>query len=59
MQIICAYLRENSNARKPVTFPLPGWQLLAGDAPPDQRRDYVEWRELRHTLGTYEFLSNH
>jgi len=38
MEILCAYIRENSNARKPVDFPLAGWNPLARDDPNDLRQ---------------------
>lgn len=42
MQILCEYIRENSNARKPRDFPLSGWKPLEGYATPDEREDHEE-----------------
>jgi uncharacterized protein YjbI with pentapeptide repeats len=47
MEILCAYIRENSNARKPVDFPLPDWEPLKEDATEEERAAHLEWREAR------------
>jgi uncharacterized protein YjbI with pentapeptide repeats len=47
MEILCAYIRENSNARKPVDFPLPDWEPLADDATEEERAAHLEWRKAR------------
>ncbi|NYS23997.1 pentapeptide repeat-containing protein [Rhodobacteraceae bacterium 2376] len=47
MEILCAYIRENSNARKPVDFPLADWQPLKDDASEEERAAYLELRKAR------------
>lgn len=47
MEILCAYIRENSNARKPVDFPLPDWTPLDDDATEEERAAHLEWRKAR------------
>ncbi|KAA0909842.1 pentapeptide repeat-containing protein [Aquicoccus porphyridii] len=47
MEILCAYIRENSNARKPVDFPLIDWEPLKADATEEERTAHLEWRKAR------------
>ncbi|MDZ7709276.1 MAG: hypothetical protein U5K36_03650 [Roseovarius sp.] len=47
MEILCAYVRENSNARRPVDFPLPEWEPLADDADEEARKEHAAWRVVR------------
>jgi len=47
MEILCAYVRENSNARPPRDFPLPEWEPLADDATEEARAAHEAWREAR------------
>ena len=43
MEILCAYIRENSNARKPVDFPLAEWVPLEDDASEEERTAHLEF----------------
>lgn len=47
MEILCAYVRENSNARPPRDFPLPDWQPLPDEAIEEARAAHEAWREAR------------
>ncbi|MBW4975723.1 pentapeptide repeat-containing protein [Roseovarius mucosus] len=47
MEILCAYVRENSNARAPRDFPLPDWEPLKDDATKAERKAHEMWREVR------------
>ncbi|MCC5955998.1 MAG: pentapeptide repeat-containing protein [Natronohydrobacter sp.] len=47
MEILCAYIRENSNARKPVDFPLAEWLPLLDGATEEERAEHQEWRKAR------------
>ncbi|WP_081508026.1 pentapeptide repeat-containing protein [Roseovarius mucosus] len=47
MEILCAYVRENSNARAPRDFPLVDWEPLKDDATKAERKAHEMWREVR------------
>jgi len=47
MEILCAYIRENSNARVPQDFPEPDWEPLPDDADADRRQAHIAAREER------------
>ena len=47
MEILCAYVRENSNARKPVDFPEPEWESLKDGASVVERAVHEEKLEER------------
>ncbi|WP_375554028.1 pentapeptide repeat-containing protein [Roseovarius mucosus] len=47
MEILCAYVRENSNARAPRDFPLAEWEPLKDDATKAERKAHEMWREVR------------
>jgi len=47
MEILCAYIRENSNARAPRDFPLPDWEPLKEDATVEERNAHLAWRGAR------------
>lgn len=47
MEILCAYVRENSNARKPVDFPEPEWKPLEDGASEEERKAHLEKRKER------------
>ena len=47
MEILCAYVRENSNARAPRDFPLPEWEPLKDDATEEERAAHEMWRAAR------------
>ncbi|MCL4189108.1 MAG: hypothetical protein KJZ85_16020 [Rhodobacteraceae bacterium] len=47
IEILCAYVRENSNARRPRDFPLPEWQPLSDDASDEERAVHEAWRAAR------------
>jgi uncharacterized protein YjbI with pentapeptide repeats len=47
MEILCVYIRENSNARKPVDFPFPNWEPLKDDPTDEERTAHLAWREAR------------
>lgn len=47
MEILSAYIRENSNARRPVDFPLVAWEPLKDDAREEERAAHLEWRAVR------------
>lgn len=55
MEILCAYIRENSNARKPVEFPLAEWIPLKGDASEKERAEHLTTGIKR--FGRYSFES--
>jgi hypothetical protein len=44
MEILCAYVRENSNARKPVDFSDNDWKPLKDGASAEERQAYLEKR---------------
>ncbi len=44
MEILCAYVRENSNARKPVDFPEPHWVPLKDGANEEERKAHFKKR---------------
>jgi uncharacterized protein YjbI with pentapeptide repeats len=54
MEILCAYVRENSNARAPVDFPLPEWEPLAEDADEAAQAEHVRKRHERFGDGFLE-----
>ncbi|KPP88182.1 MAG: Pentapeptide repeats (8 copies) [Rhodobacteraceae bacterium HLUCCO07] len=47
MEILCAYVRVNSNARPPEDFPEPGWEPLKDDASDEERAKHLEKRQER------------
>ncbi len=47
MEILCAYVRENSPASEAVNFPLPDWQPLEDGASPEARAEHEMWRSVR------------
>ncbi len=47
MEILCAYIRENSNARKPEGYPEPEWEPLKDDATEEERADHLRRRKER------------
>ncbi|WP_439570161.1 pentapeptide repeat-containing protein, partial [Roseovarius mucosus] len=47
MEILCAYVRENSNARAPRDFPLAEWEPLKDDATKAEREAHEMWRAAR------------
>jgi uncharacterized protein YjbI with pentapeptide repeats len=47
MEIFCAYIRENSNARKPVDFPLAEWVPLKDNASEEERAEHEKLRKAR------------
>ncbi|WP_435259490.1 pentapeptide repeat-containing protein [Thioclava sp. FR2] len=47
MEILCAYVRENSNARKPVDFPELEWVSLKDGASKAERDKHLENRQRR------------
>lgn len=51
MEILCAYVRENSNARKPVDFPLPDWEPLRLEATDEERAAHQKWQAVRFPVG--------
>ncbi|MEL6167738.1 MAG: pentapeptide repeat-containing protein [Pseudomonadota bacterium] len=53
MEILCAYIRENSNARTPVDFPRP--EPLAEDASEEERKAFAEAKKER--LGSVYYMS--
>jgi len=44
MEILCAYVRENSNARKPVDYPEPEWVPMPEDITAERERERAEAR---------------
>ncbi|MCC5967628.1 MAG: pentapeptide repeat-containing protein [Natronohydrobacter sp.] len=61
MEILCAYIRENSNARKPVDFPLGEWVPLKDDATEEERETHLVWSKVRfdfHNLLALEWAKN-
>ncbi|VVT21726.1 conserved membrane hypothetical protein [Roseovarius sp. EC-HK134] len=53
MEILCAYVRENSNARAPRDFPLPKWKSLKHDATDEERKLHIEARKDRFDDGPF------
>ncbi|MBU2982896.1 hypothetical protein KO498_13845, partial [Lentibacter algarum] len=51
MEIVCAYVRENSNATPPQDFPEPDWKPLKDDPTEKQRKAHIAEREAR--LGNF------
>ena len=47
MEILCAYIRENSNARKPEDYPEPEWEPLKDDATEEERAAHLKARKAR------------
>ena len=47
METLCAYVRENSNARKPEDYPEPDWESLPDDADEETRKKHQEERGRR------------
>ncbi len=47
MEILCAYIRENSNAQTPEDYPEPDWEPLKDDATEAERDAHVQAREER------------
>ena len=47
MEILCAYIRENSNATAPENFPLEAWEPLKDDANEAEREAHATAREER------------
>lgn len=47
MEILCAYIRQNSNAQKPVDFPLAEWVPLKDDPTDEESAAHLNWREVR------------
>jgi uncharacterized protein YjbI with pentapeptide repeats len=47
MEILCAYVRENSHARKPVDYPEPEWEPLKDGASEEERAAHQAKREER------------
>lgn len=47
MEILCAYVRENSNATPPRDFPLPEWEPLKDDATESERAAHLQKRAER------------
>ena len=47
MEILCAYVRENSKATPPRDFPLPEWEPLKDDATEEERAAHEMWRQAR------------
>lgn len=47
MEILCAYVRENSNARKPEDYPEPDWVPIRDDATTAERRAHERLRAER------------
>src|SRR6056297_1657332 len=47
MEILCAYIRENSNARPPQDFPEPEWEPLKNHATEEERSAHLEKRRER------------
>lgn len=46
MEILCAYVRENSNATPPQDYPEPDWEPLKDDAAETERAAHLEkWEE--------------
>lgn len=54
MEILCAYVRENSNARKPVDLPAPDWELLVDNATAEARANHEAARKERFGRFTHE-----
>jgi uncharacterized protein YjbI with pentapeptide repeats len=54
MEILCAYVRENSNARKPVDFPEPKWEPLKDSATAEQRATHEARRRDRFGTGQWD-----
>lgn len=57
MEILCAYVRENSNARKPVDFPEPEWVPLADGASAESRKKHLAERQRRFGEMFFESLA--
>jgi uncharacterized protein YjbI with pentapeptide repeats len=53
MEILCAYVRENSNATAPQDFPEPEWEPLSDDASAEEREKHKA--ERRERFGHYIF----
>ncbi|MFD1509176.1 hypothetical protein [Lacimonas salitolerans] len=47
MEILCAYVRGNSNAIPPQDYPEPDWEPLKDDATEEERRTHLEKRQER------------
>ena len=47
MEILCAYVRENSKARPPEDFPEPEWEPLADDASAEEKAARHKLRQER------------
>lgn len=47
MEILCAYVRENSNATAPQNFPFPEWEPLKDDATKQERAEHIAARKER------------
>jgi len=50
MEILCAYVRENSNARKPVDFPEDEWVPLRDGARAEERAAHLSKRMERFSI---------
>lgn len=53
MEILCAYVRENSNARAPRDFPLPKWRRLKQDATDEECKVHIEAGKDRFDDGPF------
>jgi uncharacterized protein YjbI with pentapeptide repeats len=47
MEILCAYVRENSNARPPEDYPEPEWEPLRDNATEEERKAHLAARKER------------
>lgn len=47
MEVLCAYIQENSPASNAVNFPLPEWTPLHEDATENEKAQHVAWRDVR------------
>lgn len=54
MEILCAYVRENSNARKPVDYPEPEWVPLKDEATQEEWKAHLAAREERFGGSIYQ-----
>jgi len=53
MEILCAYVRENSNTRKPEDFPEPEWEPLKDDATAEEGAAHETLRTERFGGGNF------